>query len=70
MYTKLLKFLKKNKIFFDKQFGFKEKHSTDHAILSIIDKIKRAIVCGIFLDFIKASDTIDHSIFINKLEHY
>ena len=42
MYTRLLKFLENNKIFFDKQFGFREKHSIDHAILSIIDKIQRA----------------------------
>ena len=41
------------------------KHSTDHAIFSIVDKIQRTIderdfSCGIFLDFSKAFDTINH----------
>ena len=46
-------------------------HSFDHAILSILDKIQRAIderdfSCGIFLDFGKAFDTIDHEILFKK----
>ena len=31
---RLVDFLEKEKIFFDKQFGFRTKHSTDHAVHS------------------------------------
>ena len=71
----MIKFLEKNNIFYTKQFGFGSKHSTDHAILCIIDRTQKAIdnrsfSCGIFLDFSKAFDTVNHEILINKLEYY
>jgi retron-type reverse transcriptase len=67
-------FLDRNDILFEKQFGFRSGHSTDHAILCIIDKIQKAIddrstSCGICLDFSKAFDTVNHKILIKKLEH-
>ena len=59
MYTRLKSYLeKKNHIFYSSQYGFREKHSTHHALLDIVNKIqtnmdKNLFSCGIFIDLKK-----------------
>ena len=55
-------------------FGFSQKHSSFQALTLLTDKIteqldKGHFNCGIFLDFEKAFDTIDHQILIQKLNY-
>ena len=69
MYSRLKAFLEKFGIFHESKYGFREKRSTEHAILEIINQIqtnmdRKLYTCGIFIDLQKAFDTIDHTILL------
>ena len=55
IFTRMCSFLEKNKLIYDHQFGFRAKHSTNHAIISLTELIKSYkdsgnIVAGVFID--------------------
>ena len=75
MYNRIELFLDEFNLIYPKQYGFRKKYSTNHALISIVEQIKnnldnKTFSCGVFVDLEKAFDTVNHKVLIKKLNHY
>ena len=64
IYTRLYSFLKCGKVIYNRQYGFRNNHSTTHALIDITETIRSALGkgifdCGVYTDLQKASDTVN-----------
>lgn len=75
MHNRVLEFLDSNGSLFEMQYGFRPGRSCEHALLNAQNLLlstmsKKQISLLLLIDFSKAFDMVEHSILLQKLQHY
>ena len=72
MTSYVIDFFQNNNMFYTYQFVFWKTHSTSHAIITLVERVSKALdtgkyAVGVFLDLKQTFDTVDHSILLKKM---
>ena len=75
VYKRIYNFLESQNIISPTQFGFRQNHSTEHALIYFIDFVTKSLedgkhAIGVYLDVKKAFDSVNHTILKRKLYKY
>jgi len=68
-------FITKNNLLDNSQYGFRKQHSTEFALINLVDKIanfiddKNYVIC-VMIDIKKAFDSLNHKILLEELLNY
>ena len=75
VYNRLLSLLNKCKTMNKNQLGYRNNNYTYMALLIMLENVRNALdngecAIGVFLDFQKAFDTVDHNILLDRFNNY
>ena len=75
IYKRWYTFLNTNSVMCNLQFWFRQQYFTSHVLINITENIRKTldggnIGCGVFLDWQKTFDAVDHQTLLVKLNHY
>ena len=75
IFNQIHEYLNLRNLYYGNQYGFRKGHSTELAILEVIDRVALSLDIGdtainIYLDLSKAFDTLNRDILLQKLKHW